>query len=308
MRLALAIGVAYFVAAWLGLALIARLENVAIFWPASGIATGALVALGHRAWQPVAIAVATASVAANVLAGRSLGAAFLFALCNIGEALLAAGLIRRWFGPSLELTNLRHVVGLLLGAAVGSAVSGLGAAIVIRAVGESAAPLHSIWHVWFAAHALGIASVAPLLTELPSVSDKELPRPDLIEGLMALTALFTIIGLLFAVPSGHWATILPDALVFPLLVWAAIRCRMVFTAAAISFVALTAVAMMSYNVGRLGDPNVALFNRVIALQIGLLATTLLALALAAVFSEQRQRRRSEARLWSILEATNVVAW
>ncbi|SRR5258706_8270378 len=70
--------------------------------------------------------------------------------------------------------------------------------------------------------------------------------------------------------------------------------------------------MMSYNVGRLGDPSIAPRDRVVAAQIGLLAATLSALALAAVLSERRRSEAavsaSEARLRSILEATNVVAW
>ena len=54
--LAVAIGIAYFLAARLGLALRAK-EGVAIFWPAAGIAVGALVALGPRVRLPVAAGV-----------------------------------------------------------------------------------------------------------------------------------------------------------------------------------------------------------------------------------------------------------
>jgi hypothetical protein len=47
-RLTVAIGIAYFLAARLGLALLAQV-GVAIFWPAAGIATGVLIALGPKA-------------------------------------------------------------------------------------------------------------------------------------------------------------------------------------------------------------------------------------------------------------------
>ena len=46
---AVAVGVAYFVAAQLGLALRAKPGGVAVFWPAAGIAIGALIALGPKA-------------------------------------------------------------------------------------------------------------------------------------------------------------------------------------------------------------------------------------------------------------------
>ena len=44
--LAVAVGVAYFLAARLGLVLLTTAEPVAVFWPASGISIGMLVAFG----------------------------------------------------------------------------------------------------------------------------------------------------------------------------------------------------------------------------------------------------------------------
>src|SRR5258706_6275654 len=123
MHLNLALGLAFFGAAWLGLGLLTKLENVAIFWPASGIATGALIALGRGAWLPVGGAVMTASIAANLLAGRSVGSALVFAVCNTGGALLPAGVIGSGVGPSVRLSDLRRGLRLLLREAHGSARS-----------------------------------------------------------------------------------------------------------------------------------------------------------------------------------------
>jgi hypothetical protein len=47
--LAVAVGVVFFLAAQLGLALLTTAERVAVFWPASGVAAGTLIALGPRA-------------------------------------------------------------------------------------------------------------------------------------------------------------------------------------------------------------------------------------------------------------------
>src|SRR6266540_3836770 len=96
--LALAVGIAYFLAARLSLSLLTKPDGVAVFWPASGVAAGALIALGpHMKW-PVAIGAAAATVVANLLGDRTLAGAVTFALCNAGEALLTAGLIERQFG------------------------------------------------------------------------------------------------------------------------------------------------------------------------------------------------------------------
>src|SRR5262245_51227537 len=69
---AVAVAIAYFSAARLGLALLSELEDVAVFWPASGVAAGMLIALGPRVRWSVAIGVIVATVAANLLSDRGL--------------------------------------------------------------------------------------------------------------------------------------------------------------------------------------------------------------------------------------------
>src|SRR6186713_3218704 len=86
-KLAVAIGIAYFLAAWLGLALRTNPAGVAFFWPAAGVAVGALVVLGPSAWLPGAIAVASASIATNLLIGRNTWLVFIFAIVNVAQAL-----------------------------------------------------------------------------------------------------------------------------------------------------------------------------------------------------------------------------
>jgi len=61
----------------------------------------------------------------NLLGDRNLSSSLVFALCNAGEALLAAGLIQYYFGSPFTLDRLRHVLGLLGAAIVATAVSGV---------------------------------------------------------------------------------------------------------------------------------------------------------------------------------------
>ena len=60
--LAIAVGIAYFLAARLSLSLLTKPDGVAVFWPASGVAAGALIALGPNMKWPVAIGAAAAPV------------------------------------------------------------------------------------------------------------------------------------------------------------------------------------------------------------------------------------------------------
>ena len=69
-KIAVAIGVAYFLAGRLGLTLRAE-PGVAVFWPAAGIAIGALIALGPSARLPVAAAVVVATIACSLMIGRN---------------------------------------------------------------------------------------------------------------------------------------------------------------------------------------------------------------------------------------------
>src|SRR5262245_46962424 len=84
--LVVAIGVAYFLAARLGHTLRGQAE-VAIFWPATGLATGALIFIGPRARWPVSVAVAIATVASSHVIGRNYGLTIAFIFINAGEAL-----------------------------------------------------------------------------------------------------------------------------------------------------------------------------------------------------------------------------
>ncbi len=87
---AVAVGVAYFIAAQLSLALLAEPDGVAVFWPAAGVSSGVLIALGRDARLPVASGVMVATIIANLMGDRNVWSATAFAFCNAGEALLTA--------------------------------------------------------------------------------------------------------------------------------------------------------------------------------------------------------------------------
>ena len=74
-RLAAAVGAAYFLAAQLSLGLLMKPDGVAVFWPAAGISSGVLIALGPRARWPVAAGAFIATVPANLMGDRNVWAA-----------------------------------------------------------------------------------------------------------------------------------------------------------------------------------------------------------------------------------------
>ena len=282
------VGAAYFLTAQLGLALLTTEERVAVFWPASGIAAGTLVALGCWARMPVAVGVIAASVAANILVDRSLLSAVAFGLCNAVEALLVMWLIERWCGPAFNLHSLRRVVGFFAAAAIATATAAAGASVAMKLFGPSTAELLDVWKVWFASDALGVVTVAPLLIGAAAAVRDAPSWRELLEGTLAVVVLTAAIGFLLAVLSGPWSLIAPSAFYFPLLLWLVSRCHPVFAAAAVFTIAGAMVWTTTHDIGRYGDPTQPIAIRILAAQIVMLSTALAALALAALFAERRK--------------------
>jgi PAS domain S-box-containing protein len=304
--------VVYFLAAQLSLLLLTKPDGVAVFWPAAGIAAGAMIALGPAARWPIATGAMGATVVANLLGDRGLPAAILFAFCNAGEALLCAGLIERYFGPQFSLDRLRNVLGLLMGSIIATAASGIFGALGFKYLEHSAAPLLTTWHHWFASDALGILTVAPLLIGLAATVRDPPGHSELVEGGIAL-ALLTVMGaLVVALPDATWAPVISVALLFPVLLWLAARCRPVFAAAAAFIVALTIVWTTTFGIGLFGDPGMAPADRILGSQAGIVAVSLCAFVLAALFAERRRHeavlRESEAGLQEALTAGAVTAF
>jgi two-component sensor histidine kinase/integral membrane sensor domain MASE1 len=306
---AIALGIAYFLAARLSLALLTKPDGVAVFWPAAGVAAGVLIAVGPRARWPIAVGAMGATIIANLLGDRTIWSAIVFALCNAGEALLTAGLIEYYFGSAFNLGRLRYVLGLLAAAIVATAVSGIGGTVGYVLFHHSTAPVLTIWRHWFTSDALGIVTVAPLLIGIASAMRDPPQRSEATEGLVALVTLTAMSGLLILLPREPWVTVVPIALLFPLLLWLAARCRPVFAAAAAFIFALTIVWTTTFGIGIFGDTSFPITERILTAQAGILAVALCALVLASLFAERRQHEERQNMLIAELDhrVKNVLA-
>ena len=307
--LAVGVGVTYFLAAQLSLALLTKPDGVAVFWPAAGIASGTLIALGSRARLPVAVGVAIATIAANLLGDRNLAAGVVFALCNIAEALLVAWLIRRHFGPDFRLESLRAVLGFFGAAAAAPALSGLAAtAGFIKFYGSDASVL-AIWLNWFASDALGIVMVAPLLIGLAELQHDLPQRWELSVGTLTLAALVIVSAVAFGSPAHHWYTALPLGLLLPVVL--AAYCRPVFAAGAALVLAFAVVWTTTFGIGELGELP-SLHDRAYAGRATLLAISTYTLVLAALFAERRHKEsaleESNGRLQLALDCAELGTW
>ena len=291
--LAVAVAIAYFLAAKLSFFLKTKPDDIAAFWPAAGVAAGILVGLGPWARLPVAIGTMVASVPANLSGNWSLSTSLVFAVCNAVQVVLIAGLIERYFGSGFSLDGLRNVLGLVAAAIIGTAAAATGGTVGVVLVEGSTAPALTIWNRWLTSNVPGIVAVAPLLIGLVSAVRHPPPRNEIIEGVSALVGLTALSGIIVFLPREPWSVVALVALLFPLLLWLGARCSPVFAATAAFIVAVTIVWTTTFSIGMFDEKNFPIAERAPVAQAAILAVSLCAIVLASLFSE---RRASEERL------------
>jgi PAS domain S-box-containing protein len=301
-RLAVAIFVAYFLAARLGLSLQSQPDGLAVFWPAAGVATGILIAFGRDVRWPVVVGVIAATSAANLTSDRTVWSSSVFALCNAGEALLVAWLIERYVSRDFTLTRLRHVAGFWAAVIVGTAISAVGGALTIKLLHSPDAPFLITWRHWFESDAIGIVTVAPMMLALAALARVPTPRLEVIEGVTVLAAIAAMTGMIiFVLPEIWWDNVVPVELLFPLLLWLSARCRLAFTSAAIFVVSLIVVCAVTFDIGHFGKVAPTPEVRIWGAQVGIVGVALCALLLAATIAERRQHAAVMAAVLNTVE-------
>jgi integral membrane sensor domain MASE1 len=305
-RLAIVVGLAYFLSARLSLFLLTQPDGVAVFWPAAGVSSGVLIALGRGARWPVAVGVVAATSVANLTSDRTVAASILFALCDAGEALLTAWLIERYLGRDFSMTRLRRVLWLMAAAFIATACAGVAAAMAYKLFHSPDVPALVTWQHWFFSDAIGIITVAPLMVGLAEVVRAPPPRRELIEGVGAVVAVAAaIVIIIFLVPEVWWNRIAPVELLFPMLLWLAARCRPAFTAAAVFVVSLMIASALIFRLGHFSDAELSMAEQVFTAQAGTLGVAIFAFVLAALFAERRRHEavitESENRMRAILQ-------
>jgi signal transduction histidine kinase len=299
--LAAAVAVAYFFAARLSVGLVLKPEGVAVFWPAAGISSGLLIVLGPRARWPVAAGVTAATIAIHQLIADPLWAGTALGLSNAAEALITAGLVVLFFGAEFSIDRLNQILGLLFAAMVGTGISGVGGAVTYRLFQGPSAEMLTTWQHWFASDAIGIAIVAPLLIGLTAAVRQPPSHNELMEGGTALIALAVLTVIAISLPQEPWQTVGPVALLFPILLWIAARCRPVFAAAAAFLVSITIVSTAVFGLGHFGDTGLTLADRILQAQATIVFVAVGAYVLAALFAERRESEAGLGRANAMLE-------
>ena len=210
---------------WIGAKAVFDPRFLAPFWPASGLLVGILLLQPLRRWPAWigAALLAHAFIPPLVIRGGwHPPIDFAFAALSLLGTTLAAALAGRWVADRRPAERpLQPLGGVLLAAFTAPLLTGFMSAQLSVLLG-SPTPFFLIWRSWWAAEALGIIAVAPLVFawSLGTRSQWLDSRWRLAEVALSATALLTVTQLVCAQPSGMSYTIV---FVVPFFIWLGLR-------------------------------------------------------------------------------------
>jgi integral membrane sensor domain MASE1 len=275
---------AYVVAAKAAFALAFVHTSIAPVWPPSGIALAAVLLWGRAAVPGVLLGafLFNASTPVPLWASAAIGAG------NAMEAVAGAFLLRR-AGFRRAIDRVRDVLALAgLGALVSTTISatvGVGSLWLAGVVGGEV--VRPAWAIWWLGDASGMLTVAPLLL-LASARRPQRPRPARVLEAVALAATLVLV-----VNAGLTERVARPFLVFPALVWAAVRFRQAGAAAASLFVSAVVVWLTLHGHGPFVEPSLTQSLLASLTATGALMATSLVLAALTVQLELAARTLGE---------------
>ncbi len=287
----------YVALAKLGFTMAFTADQVTLVWPPTGLSLAALLLLGTDVWPGVLLG----AFIANVTTHEPLAVAGCIAIGNTLEAVAGAWLVRRFVGTANSINWLHYTLGLVVfGAVISTVVSATIGVTSLCAGGlQPWAAFRPLWWTWWLGDAAGDLLVAPVLLTW-STRPRLKNRNEVIE-LCALVAGLTAAGAAVFTQRFAYAAPYPlEYIVFPFVIWAAIRFGISGVAGANLLIAGIAVWGTVHGLGpyRAGQGD----ERLMLLQIFMAVVAGTGLLLGATISEgDRSKTRQTGMLAAALD-------
>jgi signal transduction histidine kinase len=283
----------YYGAARAGLHLAYLHGSVTALWPPVGVGMAALVILGPGVWPAIVIGdllVADFSTPWGTVLGQTVG--------NTLEVVVAAVLFRRLAERRVGLERVRDVLALVFCAAVGTLISAVFGVLSLR-LGHviGASEFGSVFRTWWLSDFSGALVFAPFLLVWAGRRSWRMPRVRVAEAAVLLALLIVLIE----VPSQRDV----PYIVFPVLIWAALRFG---PAGAATAVAITS-CLTIWNTAQGSGPFVrqSLTHSLLASQLFVSVAALTSLFLAAATAERSASESAQEELTSEQAALRKIA-
>ena len=251
------------------------------FWPSAGLGIAVLY-LGGLRWWPALLLGDLASLAGDVTGlGVPPGSALAEAAGDLGRTLAAVIIIQRLAGPRIAVDRLQHVWAVLLAVAAGAAISATTAMFALWAGGIIGAPELSVfWRSWWLGDLSGALVVVPLALAWARPPGAALRGRGTLELALAIAA---VTALSVSALSADQAL---TYLVFPALIWAALRFGPQGATLAVAVAVVIGVWVTSNALGPFAEHSPT--DSALELQLYITLAALTTLCLAAIITERRR--------------------
>lgn len=292
-KLAIASGFAFLLAA-LASQLAARQQSgIAALWPADAVLLALLLTqVKRRRDQAALIAGAwVGSLLSSILRGQPPIQVLLFPIANMIESVVAAWLIRR-LGGSGSFDRVRDAVALMIACVVAPLASAVPGAIALGGMGPI--PFGQAYFSWYVANGLSLALVTPIVIACIELGDRERSAPV---AASRISEVILILGLVAAVSTLVFCFAQRPLLfaILPFVLLATFRLRQFGAAAAVAIVAAISEHATGAGIGPVAQVVRDGGEQLLFLQFFLAVTFVIALPIAATLTE-RDQRAQEAHL------------
>ncbi|MFC9257720.1 MASE1 domain-containing protein [Amycolatopsis thailandensis] len=293
----LGVTVCYFAAGQIGIQWAIVRDQISPLWPAAGVALAVPMLLGPKYWPGIFLG----ALLTNIALGPSLVTVLVISAGNTIGPMLAYAVMRR-AGFRNQLDRLPDAVLLVVvGAAGGTAVSaalGTGVLVLDGALGTGDFCATAL--VWWTGDAMGVLTVTPLLLLAPRF---RLPtRVSLARWAEAVALAVCALGTSILAS----ATTAKLFLVFPVLVWAALRFRQAGAMLCVLCVCAITIFAAIHGAGPYGSYELA--TRMLHVQAFDATVGMTALALSTIVLQRDRATAEITDAWlQITEMVDMIA-